>query len=370
MDENTTTTILNVTTTTLAETKQSIQIQAIDFIWLIVAIILSFLVGKITYILLSKYIKVLTKRTKTTLDDKILKAISGPIPLLITVIGVYIAFNIIPSFAGHVPLITFFFHQAMILVAAYTIMKVGDALIEWYVEEIAPKSKLMLTDFLPLIKNVFNAFVIIIALIMILDKLGIKVDALIASLGIAGLAVALALQETLSNFFAGIYMSADRLNRPGDYIKLQSGEEGYVTKIGWRSTQMRTLDNNLVVIPNNKLSQTIVTNYAYPSPEMNIVINTSVSYDSDLEKVEKVTREVAYEVQSLVEDKEDFAPLIQFTKFADSGIELRIVLKVKQFTEQPGLKHELIKKLQARYRAEGIEIPYPKRDVYIKEGKS
>jgi small-conductance mechanosensitive channel len=263
-------------------------------------------------------------------------------------------------------LITFGFYLVMILVSTYAIIKLGDAIIEWYVEEIAPKSKLMLTDFLPLIKNVFNAFIIIIALIMLLDKLGIKVDALIASLGIAGLAVALALQETLSNFFAGVYMSADRLNRPGDYIRLQSGEEGYVTKIGWRSTQMKTLDNNLIVIPNNKLSQSIVTNYAYPQPEMNIVINTSVSYDSDLEKVERVATEVANEAQSTIEGTGDYQPVVQFTKFADSGVELRIVLKIKQFTDQPVLKHSFIKMLHARFRAEEIEIPYPKRDVRIK----
>jgi len=135
-----------------------------------------------------------------------------------------------------------------------------------------------------------KALIILIGLLIAMDSLKISITPLLTTLGIGGLAVALAFKDTLANFFAGLYILADRPIRLGDYIKLEGGPEGYVESIGWRSTRMRTLFNNIVVIPNSKVSESIITNYFLPERRVSLVLNIGVSYDSGSRKVEASRR--------------------------------------------------------------------------------
>jgi small-conductance mechanosensitive channel len=181
------------------------------------------------------------------------------------------------------------------------------------------------------------------------------------------LAVALALQDTLSNLFAGLQIIASRQVRVGDYIKLDSGQEGYVTDIRWRNTTIRALPNNMVIIPNNKLSSAITTNFYQPVKEMGFGVPVSVAYGSDLDYVEKVTLEVAREVMQEVEGGVPTAqPGFGFSKFGDSAIEFNVGLRCQEFVNQYRVTHEFIKRLHRRYQQEGIDIPYPIRTVYLK----
>jgi small-conductance mechanosensitive channel len=202
---------------------------------------------------------------------------------------------------------------------------------------------------------------------LILDNLGISLTPILTTLGIGSLAVAIALQDTLGNFFAGLYVKADRPIEIGHYIRLQSGEEGYVERIGWRSTRIRMLPDNMVVVPNNKLVQDIITNYHLPSRELAVLVPVGVAYDSDLEKVEKITQAVAKEVlQTVPGGVPGFEPLIRYHAFNQSSIDFTVVLRAREFTDGIVLKHEFIKKLHARYEKEGITLPFPTRIVYLK----
>ena len=187
-----------------------------------------------------------------------------------------------------------------------------------------------------------------------------------ASLGIGSLAVGLALQDTLSNLFAGFYLTLDRPARVGDYIRLESGEEGYVETIGWRSTQVRMLPNNMFVIPNSKLASSIFTNFYLPDRELAVLVDVGVSYNSDLKKVEKATIEVAKEVMKEISGgMPDFQPFIRFNTFADSSINFTVILRGREYVDQYLIKHEFIKRLHERYQREGIEIPYPQRTIHM-----
>jgi len=135
-------------------------------------------------------------------------------------------------------------------------------LIKWYTEK--PRVSRAKKTVILSMKNVIDAFIYIIAFLVILSTIGIEITPLIASLGIGGLAVALALQSTLENYFSGVYITFDRTIKVGDYIELENGMKGYVDAIGWRSTKIRTLSSNLIIIPNSKLTDMIVTNYYYP----------------------------------------------------------------------------------------------------------
>jgi small-conductance mechanosensitive channel len=217
------------------------------------------------------------------------------------------------------------------------------------------------------LKNIIDVFLIIIAILLILAALNVEITPLIASLGIGGLAVALALQPTIANYFSGLYITADRSIKVGDYIELENGMKGYVENISWRSTKIRTLPNNLVIIPNSKLTDMIVTNYYDPVEEMSIVLQCGVSYSSDLEKVEKVTIEVAKEILSKVEGGvKEFEPFIRYHTFGDSNIEFSIILRVRDFVSKYLITHEFIKALKKRYDKEGIEISFPARNIYMR----
>ncbi|MEU3412137.1 MULTISPECIES: mechanosensitive ion channel family protein [unclassified Streptomyces] len=217
--------------------------------------------------------------------------------------------------------------------------------------------------------NITRVLVLAIGFLVVLQTLGISIAPLLTALGVGGLAVALALQDTLANLFAGIHILASKTVQPGDYIRLSSGEEGYVVDINWRQTTVRQLSNNLVVIPNGQLAKANMTNYTRPEQELTVLVQVGVGYDSDLEHVERVTAEVVTEVMRDVTGAvPDHEPAIRFHTFGDSRIGFTVILGVGEFSDQYRIKHEFIKRLHRRYRAEGIRIPAPTRTVALQQG--
>ena len=189
----------------------------------------------------------------------------------------------------------------------------------------------------------------------------ISLTPILTTLGVGGLAVALALQDTLSNLFAGFYVSVSGLVRIGDYIRLNTGEEGYVTDINWRCTTMRTRFNNLVVIPNNKLGQAIFTNYFLPDGRMVASILCGVAGDSDIDRVEKLLLEEAIagaaEIESVLEEP---PPTIRFNPGPwDDALIFQIVFSVSQFADLPLARSEVRKRVFSRLRKEGITVSFP-----------
>jgi small-conductance mechanosensitive channel len=215
-----------------------------------------------------------------------------------------------------------------------------------------------------LTRVVFAAFGVMI----LADNLGISLTAVWTTLGIGSVAVALALQDTLSNFFAGIYVRLDKPVRAGDFIKLDTGDEGFVAELGWRSALIRTLPNNIVVVPNAKLATAVITNYSMPEPQMSLLIRVGVSYACRPEHVEAVLLEEARravgEIEGLLGDP---APFVRFIPgFGDSSLDFTLICRVCTFVDQFAVQHELRKRIFARFRREGIEIPFPQRDLHLR----
>ncbi len=207
------------------------------------------------------------------------------------------------------------------------------------------------------IKTLYRSTILIFAAFIILDRLKITITPFIASLGIGGLVVALALQDTLSNFFSGIYLFFDKPIRIGDYVKLESGEEGYISQVGWHSTRIQMLSNNVVIISNAKLATSRITNFYLPERELAVLVNLSVVAQSDLGKVEKVTVEVAREVlRETAGGVKEFEPFIRYNKLGESGVHFTVILRGSEYADQYLLVHEFIKRLHRRYETEGIRI--------------
>jgi len=216
--------------------------------------------------------------------------------------------------------------------------------------------------------NITRVVVLAMGCLIVLQTLGISIAPLLTALGVGGLAVALALQDTLANLFAGIHILASKTIQPGDYIRLTSGEEGYVVDINWRNTVVRNLSNNLVIIPNAQLSSTNMTNFSRPEQEMTLTVQVGVGYDSDLDHVERVTSEVVTEVMTEIEGAvPEHEPAIRFHTFGDSRISFTVILGVGEFSDQYRIKHEFVKRLHKRYHVEGIRIPSPARTVALQQ---
>ncbi|MFD4864796.1 mechanosensitive ion channel family protein [Streptomyces sp. NPDC058412] len=214
--------------------------------------------------------------------------------------------------------------------------------------------------------NITRIVVLVMGFLVALETLGVSIAPLVTALGVGGLAVALALQDTLANLFAGVHILASKTVQPGDYIRLTSGEEGYVVDINWRNTVVRNLSNNLVIIPNGRLARTNMTNFTQPEAQFSILVQVGVGYESDLEHVERVTLDVVDGVMADINGAvPDHEGAVRFHTFADSRINFTVILGVGEFSDQYRIKHEFIKRLHRRFRTEGISIPAPTRTVAL-----
>ena len=213
--------------------------------------------------------------------------------------------------------------------------------------------------------SIIRISIYLLGVLVILNYFNQDITWLLGTLGIAGLAVALALQDTLSNFFAGLYIIASRQIKPGHYIKLDSGEEGTIIDINWRSTTLQAMANHIIIIPNSKIGSATITNYHLPAPPVNLYIPIGVHYESDLEHVEKICLEVARELvknPDLQIDK-TFEPIVRYNTFDDSSINFNVIIRSVDYFQQFLIKHEYMKAIHERFTKEGITIPYPIRTI-------
>lgn len=338
---------------------------AVMFMPLIIFLVVAFLGFIIKKIIFNRFLH-WAKKTSIQLDDMILEVIKTPAAILVLIVSLYFAvqFSKLPENIVQV------INRSILVLGIISVVLASANLLSGIIRFYASKlnSALAVTS---LTQNIARIFVLSIGALIILNSLGISITPILATLGVGGLAVALALQDTLSNLFAGFHITVARQIRVGDYIKLESSEEGYVVDINWRSTMIKMLPNNLILIPNEKLNKSIVTNYYLPDKEMAVLVDVGVHYKSDLEKVERVTCEVAKSVMSQVSGGVvHFEPFIRYHTFADSSINFTVILRVKEFVDQYLIKHEFVKSLHKRYNQEGINIPYPIRAINYEQEKA
>jgi small-conductance mechanosensitive channel len=184
---------------------------------------------------------------------------------------------------------------------------------------------------------------------------------------VGGLAVALALQDTLANLFAGIHILVEKSIRVGDFIRLETGQEGRVEDITWRTTRIKMMPNNMVVIPNNKLSRSVVTNYSLPEKKMMLTLPVSVSYDSDPDQVEAILVDETEKAKGNVDGLlADCKVTVQLVGFGESSLDFTLACPIREYSVQQSVQHEMRKRIVKRFREEGIEIPFPHRIVDLK----
>lgn len=293
-----------------------------------------------------------------------LNAIRGVPISLSLIIGLYWSINLIDIIQPLAKLFSYILFAVIILSITRVISRTVSGFVEM---QISRSSNLPKTT---LLSTIITVVIYAMGTLVILQYCGISIAPILTALGIGGMAIALSLQETLANFFAGLHLILSKQLRIGDYISLTTGEAGRVTDITWRFTTIIPAgDGNMVVIPNQKLAAANITNFSMPRHDIVIKLPIGVAYDSDLEQVERVTLEVAATVMEEVDSAIDIPPAVRFHTFGESSINFNVLLHSSNFDHQFLLKHEFIKALTKRYREEGIEIPYPIRTIVQEKEK-
>lgn len=327
---------------------------------LVFAIILA--IGFTVRKILTRIIRHWAERTETKLDDVILGAIRSPIILWFLVGGIYAALGLIRLPSNVAVVVDRGLIAILILSIAWTLANIASGVIKYYGSKIG--AAIQVTS----LGQVVTKFAILsLAIVIVLSELGIEITPLVASLGIGALAIALALQDTLANFFSGFYILAERSIRVGDFISIEGVGEGTVVDISWRTTKIQTLPNNIIIIPNKKLAESIVTNYDLPEQELSLSTVIGVSYDEDPDRVEQILLDEASKaVKEMKGTNPDFTPLIRFAP-ADYSLNFTVIWRASSVRERGQQIHEMNKRLVKRLKAEGIEIPFPVRTVYLRD---
>ena len=342
------------------------------------SVFLGFVVAAlIVRIIISLIHRRLKNQDASSVTSIILQSVKTPITAILLISGLLSAYllvlsieNVLPSgFSDTRDLSIKIWKVMTILITTFAIAKTIDHLIDWYLLNIAEKTETKIDDtLLPTLRRVLPITIYAAGALVAIDSIGISISPILAGLGIGGLAVALAVQPTLSNFFAGTYVVTEGELKEGDFIELEGGPSGYVEEVGWRSTKIRSRFNNLVIIPNSRMAESIVTNYFSPTPAMNVIVTGGVAYESNLVDVEKYALE---EARTVIEESEKAIkgtePSFGFSNFGDSNVDFYVFLQAIDRAGTFGLRSELIKRIHDRFNREGIEINYPVRKLILPE---
>ncbi len=322
------------------------------------SLIVLLIVKRMLFSLLTKW----ASSTSFDIDDIVVNALRKPSFFIVLAISILIAFQYTSFSEKWQVFITKSVNVIIIFAFTLGVANIGGALLQKYVRSAnIPLAPTGLTYII--IKGLF----VLIGVLIILNYLGISIAPILTTLGVGGLAVALALQDTLSNLFAGMQILIERSVRVGDFVKIDEGIEGYVEDITWRTTRIRMLPNNIVIIPNSKMAQSMITNFYLPIPHLAVRIPVSVSYSSDPQHVEDVmldeVKKASGEIKELILEPQ---PVVRFIPgFGDSSLDFTLIVYVKEYADQFPVQSELRKRIFNRFKKEGIEIPFPQRVVHI-----
>ncbi|MBP2134368.1 small-conductance mechanosensitive channel [Methanomicrobium sp. W14] len=334
-----------------------------------VAFVLAGIVISYAVCRLFRWLEKKADKTESKIDDILVLSLGKPIIIGILVTSVFTALGYVtlPSSAGWI-LQGKYFNTIIIILATWIFSTFAQNFIKLYGRWISEQTENSMDDKIVDVLEVSVKYIIwFVAFLLILSYLNIDITPLIAAGGVAGIAIALAAQDLVSNFFGGALIVMDKPFKIGDRIKID-GNLGDVVSIGPRSTRIQTLDYQLLTIPNSKIANTIVTNYAMPDVKLKVKIPVSVAYGSDVKRV----KEVLYEIAGDAAKKSDYIlnnpkPGVYFLEFGASSLDFMMVLWAKRFNMSWEIKDQVNLEIDRRFAEEGIEIPFPQMDVHMRD---
>jgi MscS family membrane protein len=323
-----------------------------------------YILSEIAHFVLNRYIKFLTRKTKTDVDDKIIEKTNRPVSLLLIIIGTYLAFTPFRTSFKYINIFENIVASVFILVVTYIVVAVIDVLIQAWGERLAKKTDSRVDDdLLDLFHRFSRIALFLIGIMFILPVWGIQIGPLLASLGIAGLAIAFALQATLGNIFGGVSMIIDKAVKVDDVVELEGGVFGTVTDVGLRSTRIRTFDNEMVVMPNGKLADMKIINHLQPDSNTRGTVLFGIAYGSDVEKAKKIVKDAASKVPEVLKDP---AVEVQMVSMGDFALNFKATFWVNHIIKRHPTKAKVTEAIYHALNDADIEIPFPTRTIIMK----
>jgi len=307
-------------------------------------------------------LKKITKMSKWEGDDILLNSLESQVVLWSFLFSLFLVFRDIPIKDEYSAFILIVIKILLIASVTHALAKLILGLFELW-------SKKQEGGFpsTTIFTNIVKITIYVIGLLIILDSVNISIAPMLTALGVGGLAVSLALKDTLSDVFAGLHILLSKKVQPGDFVSLDSGEMGYIQNITWRNTKMLERTNNILHIPNTKLSSAIVKNYDSGDPSFSVKVFMGVDYNSDLEQVERVALEEANKLHSDMEETNKLSqPSFKFRGFGESSIDFAIYFRGNKYGDQNPIIHQFIKNIHKRFKKEKIQIPFPIRTIIKK----
>ena len=340
-----------------------------DIVGAFAIVLLTLVIAHVFKRVLDAFVSRLTRQTQSDLDDRLFAATGRWIYAFLYVFGFTILLNYLERRLVETVGEAIFraadgltFAVGVFLVAVIFV-RVTSTVLTWYRETIAVRTETTVDDeFLPLIDRTTKIVVYALALLIVLDHFEVDIKGLVAVLGVGSLAVGLAAQDTLANMISGFVIMLDRPFRVGDRVRLSDGTLCIVHEIGIRSSKFRTFDNTLIIVPNAELTKTTIHNVTYPHPQVRVRVDVGVGYDSDMNKVREVMLDEARQHPKVLSHP---APVFAFLSFGDSSLDVALFCYVDRVEDQWMTGNELRERILNRFRAEGIEIPFPQRVVTI-----
>lgn len=333
-----------------------------------VAIFIAFYaLSEIAVYLFEKVFLTLTKKTETEIDDIIVRKLQRPLSLLLLFVGIKMSMLFL-AFEGKTGwVITKMNNSLIAIIVIYVIVSLIKGLLDFWGESFAKKTASSIDDHLiDLLKKAITVAFFIAIVLVVLKIWGVEIGPLLAGLGIGGIAIAFALQSSLSNIFGGISLILDKNIKVGEIITLDSNTKGTVMDIGLRSTKIKTFDNEIIIIPNGDLSNQRIHNNTQPTPSARIAIEFGVAYGSDIAKVKKIVLKEVAKIEGQEKGKE---PMCRFTAMADSALIFKVYFWMKEQKERFRAKDEANTLIYNALNKNKISIPFPQMDVYLRKMK-
>lgn len=326
-----------------------------------------FLVGKLAEGVLHRMSKRMLGDNTWLPVDVLSRIFKGNVSGLLTLGGLYLATFSMPLSPDAISHIRQALFIGSMLIAIRFSLKLALESIWQYASQ--GKNRLPNTS---IIENLVRIFIVVLGILVILQTLGVSVLPIVTALGVGGLAISLALQDTLANLFAGLHMILARQIKVGDTIQLEGGQSGVVKDIGWRTTTIQQLNGNLTILPNSKMASSIIVNYIGPHPDLNVTLTLPIPLDSDLERVEAVALDVAktiglelYLKKHPKRQNETFEPHVRFASYGDAWVNMNVTLPFKAVMDAGEVRHRLLKALHQRLHAEEIRFAIPQHVVHL-----
>ena len=304
----------------------------------------------------------LAQRTRTEVDDILIRAVRHVATYSIPVIGLMLALT---PLALQTPIPERILFSLLAVLLMRGAIRLIDDMSRWLEETWQERTASSLDrGLLPLLRKAVKASVVILGVLIILGKWEVQIGPLLGALGIGGLAVALALNSSLSNIFSGIQLILDRSVNVGDKVQLDSGEVGVVLDIGLRTTLMRTYDNEVISLPNSQLANARIKNYTRPDATIRVGVNFAVAYGSDVNEVKGVVSDAISQLDDIMPEPE---PQVLFLNMGDFSLDMCARVWVDDYGKQFAKKLEMTELIYNTLKKSGIEIPFPTRTVYMKQ---